>query len=213
MFVNGVFEYNLINLTKSNNDLNDFSVDFMNIMTMKLNDSSSWINNTIFAYYTKLLDIKTSSLFSGEIYTNDSCNNFSLECSNTDSTDNTCKNLTLYTAPMSIENEHGTSNLTFPTYLECNGYGCQYINFYSLNGLNDIHFEASPCLCTVDCIGNCMGDWNVYCSNVSNLNSSDINFDVHSLFGNDECSPDYCCGDIVNQSEPYFVCPVNLYEN
>ena len=57
----------------------------------------------------------------------------------------------------------------------------------------------------------CTGDWNLYCSNMSDANSS--KFNLHSVFGNDECAPDYCCGNIVNESEPFFFCPSNLYQN
>ena len=67
---------------------------------------------------------------------------------------------------------------------------------------------AASCPCTVDCIDNCMGEWNIYCSNLSTHQ-----YDVHSLFTNDQCSNQICCGDIINQTEKYFVCSPNLYQN
>lgn len=205
MIVNGDFQYNILNLT----NIYDYpldplphnsSDDFMNTMILRLNGSSTWINNTIYAYDTDLLDIKTNSLFSGWIFTNDSCNNFSLECSNDDDMDNTCQNLTLYTKSSNNSN-----------WLSCNGYGCQYLTIYSERGLNDINFAATDCPCSIDCIDNCMGEWNIYCDN---LTTTAIEYDIHALFANDKCNAsDYCCGRIVNRSEDFFVCQPNIYQN
>eukprot|EP00483_Globobulimina_turgida_P003755 UN03761 len=120
--------------------------------------------------------------------------------------DNTCKNLTLYLSPMH-EDKH-----EYHTYLDCIGYGCQYLSIYSLNGLNDIHLSVSHCPCTADCIENCMSEWNIYCSNTSNY-SPLIEYDIHSFFANDACFPDYCCDDVINQTEDYFVCSPNIFAN
>ena len=136
---NGILEYNVINLTTSlSNNYHD-----RNQLIIKSN--GSWNNNSIYAQYTELLNIETYSLFSGQIFANDDCTNFSLNCINDGDVVNTCNNLTLYTAPMDIDG-------SYPTNLRCGGYGCQYLTIYSLNGLNDINFSATECLCTVDCI-------------------------------------------------------------
>ena len=223
IIVNGLFQWNLINLTKIYDYafFDDKSSDFMNVMIMRLNESSQWMNNTIYAYYTDVLDIKTASLFSGWIYTNHSCNNFSLQCSNhgtnIDELENSCSNLTLYTSSTNYTNNNkhddydkDKNKKEYPTNLICDGYGCQYLSIFSKYGLNDIYVTApKDCPCTIDCIDNCMGDWNIYCSNESNNK-----YDIHALFSNDECnSTDYCCGKIVNKSEEFFVCSPNIYDN
>ena len=184
----GQFELNTLLLTGD--------ADAQASMRLQLNASSSWVNNTIVARDTRLLDIRTSSLFSGVIVANESCGNLSVVCSNPSDVEHTCQNLTIWAAP---HNE---------THLRCQGYGCQYLTLYALGGLGEVVFSASDCPCSVDCIDNCMAQWDVHCAN-----GSGADFDAMSVFSGDVCEPAACCGNIVIESEPYFVCAANLFSN
>ena len=53
--------------------------------------------------------------------------------------------------------------------------------------------------------------WNIYCDNLTTITTE---YDIHALFTSDRCNAsDYCCGNIVNRSEDFFVCPANIYQN
>eukprot|EP01084_Bolivina_argentea_P050758 93358_1 len=82
------------------------------------------------------------------------------------------------------------------TYLNCAGYGCQNLNFYAANGMNDINnisfFGCSNCIKPEACIS----DWNLYCGR---------SYSVSTTFTGTYCEENNCdCDDLKGQIEESF---------
>ena len=209
MIVEGVLHNNSLTLYSDSEDTDTVDMVTLNELRMSVHSNGSAAFNSINATLTALLYIESMSLFSGWIHSNMSCMNLTVHCENMKDINRTCRNLTIF-APDQVDHglESTNRSATNRTTLECVGYGCQSMDLWALDGMDDIDFvsPSGSCPCSVDCLVSCLGEWNLFCSN----STTERAWDSHSVFADNMCSGP-CCGDIVNLTMPAFECKNDMF--